>query len=162
MKARRVLLIPVALATLATAGTALGHSAHASASRAVVSTTHSSLGTILVTGSGQTLYLNTGDKPGHFACTGGCLTIWPPLKTSGKPKSSGGAKAAELGTTKGPGGITQVTYNKHPLYTFASASTGTSGEAVNGFFVLSPSGSKVTASKSTTTSGGSGSSYPSY
>jgi predicted lipoprotein with Yx(FWY)xxD motif len=159
MKVKRALLIPVALTTLAMAGTALGQSAHASASRAVIKTTHSSLGTILVTGSGQTLYLNTGDKPGHFACTGGCLTVWPPLTTSGKPKSSGGAKAAELGTTKGPGGVTQVTYNKHPLYTFASASTGTSGEAVNGFFVVSPSGSKVTSKSS---SGGSGSSPPAY
>ena len=32
-----------------------------------------------------------------------------------------------------------MTYNKHPLYTFASAGKGTSGEGVNGFYVVSTS-----------------------
>jgi predicted lipoprotein with Yx(FWY)xxD motif len=149
MKLERVLLIPVALLTLAMAGTAFGESAHASGAAAVVKTTHSSLGTILVTGSGETLYLDSAG-----ACTGGCLSIWPPLTTSGKPKAEGSAKAADLGTTKGPGGVMQVTYAGHRLYTFASAATGTSGEAEGGFYVVSPNGSKVT--KSTKTSGSTG------
>jgi len=161
MKTRKLLFaVSLAAAALASAGAAFGHNAHASAARAVVSTHHTSLGTILVTGSGQTLYLNTGDKPPHFACAGSCLTAWPPYKTGGAPKAAGAAKAANLSTVKGPGGIKMVTYKGHPLYTFASDSKSqpTSGEGVNGFFVVSPSGSKLTASTKTTTTTSSSSS----
>ena len=146
MKKHSIVLVAVALGALALTGSAFGHSAHSSAAT-VVTTKSSSLGTILVTSSGQTLYLDSSDKPGHPACTGSCLSIWPPLKTSGKPKASGAAKASLLGTTKIAGG-SQVTYNGHQLYTFASdtKSNPTSGEGVNGFYVVSPSGSKVTKS----------------
>jgi predicted lipoprotein with Yx(FWY)xxD motif len=149
MKMSRILVVSVALGALGLASSAFGQSAHSSAAT-VVTTKKTSLGTILVTSSGQTLYLDAADKPGRPACTGGCLSIWPPLKASGAPKASGGAKASMLGTTKIAGGITQVTYNKHPLYTFASAATGTSGEGDNGFYVVSPSGGKITKSTKTT------------
>lgn len=149
MKISRVLLVLVALGAFALAGSAFGQSAHSSAAT-VVTTKKTSLGTILVTSSGQTLYLDASDKPGHPACTGSCLSIWPPLKASGTPKASGGAKASMLGTTKIAGGVTQVTYNKHPLYTFASATTGTSGEGENGFYVVSAGGAKITKSIKTT------------
>lgn len=43
-------------------------------------TKKTSLGTILVTGSCKTLYLDVHHTPGHPACKGGCLTVWPPLK----------------------------------------------------------------------------------
>jgi predicted lipoprotein with Yx(FWY)xxD motif len=160
MKLNRASFVPVVVVALALAATALGQSGsgpskHASvhsAASATVSTKTTSLGTVLVTGSGKTLYLDVNDKTGHPACKGGCLTIWPPLKASGTLKASGRAKTAELGTIKLAGGIKQVTYNKHPLYTFASAATGTSGEGENGFYVVSPSGSKVTKASSTTSS----------
>ena len=84
-----------------------------------MNTRHTSLGTILVNGSGQTLYLDVGDKPPHFACTGGCLSAWPPLKAIGTLKAEGAAKQSDLGSVKG-GGFKIVTYNGHPLYTFAS------------------------------------------
>ena len=157
MKIRTVLLVSVALGAFALASSAFGQSAHSSAAT-VVTTKKTSLGTILVTSSGQTLYLDASDKPGHPACTGGCLSIWPPLKASGTLKASGGAKTSMLGTTKIAGGIKQVTYNKHPLYTFASAATGTSGEGDNGFYVVSTSGSKITNSGKTTTTTSSSSS----
>jgi predicted lipoprotein with Yx(FWY)xxD motif len=133
------------------------------ASGTVVTTKKTSLGTMLVTGSGKTLYLDVHDKAGHPACKGGCLTIWPPLKASGKVTAAGGAKKADLGTIKISGGVKQVTYDKHPLYLFATAATGTSGEGVNGFYVVSPSGSKIaksttppatTSTPSTTSTGG--------
>ena len=152
MKIRRALLALVALGALAMATSALAQSAH-SAAATVVTTKKTSFGTILVTSSGKTLYLDAGDKPGHPACKGGCLSIWPPLKASGTLKASGGAKKADLGTTKIAGGIKQVTYNKHPLYTFASGGKGTSGEGVNGFYVVSTSGHKITKSSTTTTTG---------
>jgi predicted lipoprotein with Yx(FWY)xxD motif len=151
MKTHRFVLVAVAIGALALTGSAsaLGQSAHSSAAT-VVTTKKTSFGTILVTSSGQTLYLDASDKPGHPACTGGCLSVWPPLKASGAPKASGGAKASLLGTTKIAGGVKQVTYDGHQLYTFASdtKSNPTSGEGVSGFYVVGPSGSKIT--KSTT------------
>jgi predicted lipoprotein with Yx(FWY)xxD motif len=153
MKRLQLLLALSSIAVLAAATAAFGQSAHASASHTVVTTKQTSLGTILVTSSGQTLYLDVGDKTGHFACTGMCAAAWPVLSTSGAPKAAGKAKASDLGTIK-HGKATQVTYNGHPLYTFTADTKATpvSGEGVNGFYVVSPSGSKITkATKVTTT-----------
>jgi predicted lipoprotein with Yx(FWY)xxD motif len=156
MKPLKLLLLLGAIAALGAGATAaLAHTAHAASGAATVNTKSTKLGTILVTSSGKTLYLDVGDKPPHFACTGGCLGAWPPLQTSGKPKAAGAAKASMLGTVKN-GSLTQVTYNGHPLYTFSSdtSANATSGEGVNGFYVVSPSGAKIThaPSKTTTTS----------
>ena len=147
MKAHRIVLVAVAIAALALTASAFGTPAHSSAAT-VVTTKNTSFGTILVTSSGQTLYLNSHDKPGHPSCTGGCLSAWPPLKASGTPKASGSAKASLLGTTKIAGGAKQVTYKGHQLYTFASdtKSSPTNGEGVNGFYVVSPSGAAITKS----------------
>jgi predicted lipoprotein with Yx(FWY)xxD motif len=159
MKIHRLLLAAVAVGTLALAGSAFGQSAH-SAAATVVTTKKTSLGTILVTSSGRTLYLDAADKPGHPACTGGCLSIWPPLKATGATKASGSAKAADLGTTKIADGVKQVTYKGHPLYTFASdtKSGETSGEGENGFYAVSPSGNKITKPATTTSTTSSSSS----
>jgi predicted lipoprotein with Yx(FWY)xxD motif len=152
MKRLRLLIALTGVAVCASAGVAFGGSAHASAASTIVKTAKTSLGTILVTSSGRTLYLSTGDKPPHFACTGGCLSIWPPLKANGALKAEGAAKAADLRTVKGPAGKV-VTYNGHPLYTFASdtKSGQATGEGQNGFYAVSPSGGKITKPAKTTT-----------
>lgn len=159
---KRITLLAVVAgvaAVFAVSASAFGRTAHVAAAAAVVTTKQTSLGLILVTGSGQTLYLDTADKPGKIACTGGCLSAWPALQTSGKPKAAGKAKASLLGTIKN-GKITQVTYNHHPLYTFASdtKSAPTSGQAQGGFFVVSAGGVKIAkaASAKTTSSGPAG------
>jgi predicted lipoprotein with Yx(FWY)xxD motif len=148
MKTHRIVLVAVAIGALALTGSAFGSSAHSSAATVVTTKKTALYGTILVTSSGKTLYLDSADKPGHPACTGGCLSVWPPLKASGTPKAAGSAKASLLATTKISGGIKQVTYNGHQLYTFASdsASSPTSGEGSNGFYVVSPSGKAITKS----------------
>jgi predicted lipoprotein with Yx(FWY)xxD motif len=145
MKTHRIVLVAVAVGALALAGSAFGRSAHSSAATVVTTKKTSLYGAILVTGSGQTLYLDSADKPGHPACTGGCLSVWPPLKASGTPKATGSAKGSLLGTTKIAGGVKQVTYDGHQLYTFASdsSSSPTSGEGSNGFYVVSPSGKAI-------------------
>lgn len=151
MKTRRALMLVVALGALALTASALARSGH-SAAGTVVTTKKTALGTILVTGSGKTLYLDVHDKTGHPACKGGCLAIWPPLKAGGTVTASGQAKKSLLGTIKTSGGIKQVTYNKHPLYTFASAGgKGTSGQGVNGFWVVSTTGAKITKKAGTHT-----------
>lgn len=161
MKIQRLLLVAVALGALALAGSAFGRSSSHSSGSTVVTTKKVSLGTILVTSSGRALYLDVSDKPGHPACTGQCLAFWPPLKAVGTPEAAGAAKAADLGTIKIAGGIKQVTYKGHPLYTFASDKKAgqTSGEGQNGFYVVSPSGNKVTKKSS---SGGGGYGYSRY
>jgi len=112
------LLATVALSAMALAGlTAVASSATATSAK--VKTGTSSLGTILVDGRSHTLYLFEKDRNGKSSCSGGCAAEWPPLLTKGKPAVAVGAKAALLGTIKRSDGSTQVTYNKHPLYTFS-------------------------------------------
>jgi predicted lipoprotein with Yx(FWY)xxD motif len=121
---------------------------------AKVGVVHSGLGVILVDGRGHTLYLFAKEKHGKSACAGKCASFWPPLIASGKPLAAAGAKSGLLGTTKRRDGRLQVTYNHHPLYTFAK-DTGrgqTNGEEINAFgavwYAISPAGAKVAKSDS--------------
>jgi predicted lipoprotein with Yx(FWY)xxD motif len=119
------------------------------AGRTSVSTASTKLGRVLVNSRGRTLYLFEKDKNGKSACNGTCTTFWPPLIASGKPRATAGAKASLLGTTRRADGRLQVTYNHHPLYTFAKdAMKGqTNGEGVKAFgatwYAVSPAGAKV-------------------
>ena len=125
-------------------------SRHATSARGpLVSTASTSLGKILVDSRGHTLYLFEKDKNGKSACTGKCATFWPPLIAAGKPRAAGSAKASLLGTTKRADGRLQVTYNHHPVYTFAQDTKKgqTHGEGVDAFgaewYAVSPAGRKV-------------------
>jgi predicted lipoprotein with Yx(FWY)xxD motif len=113
----------------------------------------SGLGTILVNGKGQALYVFDKDHhSGHSTCTSECAVEWPPLLLpSGvtKPVAAGGAKASLLGTTRRSGGTLQVTYGGWPLYRFAlDTSPGdVSGQGLNNlgglWYVLSPKGKEI-------------------
>jgi predicted lipoprotein with Yx(FWY)xxD motif len=152
MRRTKLLIALSSAGSLAVLGTALGGAAHAGAPTTVVTTKKSAYGTILATSSGRTLYLDSGDKPPHFACTGGCLQAWPPLLAKGTVKAAGSAKASLLRTVKGPRG-TIVTYHGHPLYTFISdtKSSQTNGEGQTGFEVVDVAGNAVTKKTTTTT-----------
>ena len=91
----------------------------------IVKVSGSSLGKILVNGGGRTLYMFTRDRRNKDRCAGvqGCLGVWPPLLTKGKPIARGGAKSALLGTIKLSDGTMQVTYNGWPLYTYVGDAT---------------------------------------
>ena len=135
-------------------------SSHAASAAPKVAVASSGLGRILVDGRGRTLYLFEKDKHGTSTCTGQCAGFWPPLIASGKPLATAGAKASLLGTIKRPDGRLQVTYNHHPLYTFAKDTSKhqTNGEAINAFgaewYALSASGAKVGKSKATSSNTG--------
>jgi predicted lipoprotein with Yx(FWY)xxD motif len=109
----------------------------------------SKLGKILVDAKGRSLYLFEADKGTMSACGGACATVWPPLTTTGKPTAGTGVSASKLGTAKRDDGSTGVTYNGHPLYTYAgdSAPGQTNGEGIDGFgaewYVLSGAGDKI-------------------
>jgi predicted lipoprotein with Yx(FWY)xxD motif len=159
----RMIVAAAAVAALAAASLALAtpttHAAQAKG--AVVSTAKTSLGRILVNSSGRTLYLFEKDRKGMSACTGQCVSFWPPLITKGKPRATGGVKASLLGTTKRADGRLQVTYNHHPLYRFVEDTKKgqTKGEGMDAFgakwYAISTAGAKVVkASPSPPSSGG--------
>jgi predicted lipoprotein with Yx(FWY)xxD motif len=128
------------------------------ASGTLVASASTSYGTILVTSTGMTLYMNTGDSPTTSVCTGSCLAVWPPLTTIGRPRAGPGVEARLLGTLTRSGGSEQVTYNGHPLYTFAHdiAPGQVNGEGIVHFggtwYVLDAAGQPVTQAVSSTTS----------
>jgi predicted lipoprotein with Yx(FWY)xxD motif len=118
-----------------------------------VASTTTALGTILVDGSGRTLYLFSGDHGGRSACVGACATVWPPFVPATSPVGGAGVAAAELGTTTRAEGAKQLTYNGHPLYRYAGDRTSgdTRGQGLRQFgetwYVVAPCGrANVTSS----------------
>jgi predicted lipoprotein with Yx(FWY)xxD motif len=73
---------------------------------------------IAVNSKGAAVYTLSGDSAKHMECTKAnhCFSAWPPVTVKGKPTMSG--LKGTLGTFKNSG-VTQVTLNGHPLYTFA-------------------------------------------
>ena len=81
---------------------------------------HTALGPILTTAEGLTVYAFEADKGSTSACTGACAAAWPPVTTSGGPiVAGGGASTSLVAQTTRAGGVHQLTYAGHPLYTFA-------------------------------------------
>jgi predicted lipoprotein with Yx(FWY)xxD motif len=119
------------------------------ASGAIVKTSTTKLGRILVDSRGHSLYLFEKDKRGRSACYSACAKVWQPLLTSGKPVAGPGAKASLLGMTTRTGGSHQVTYAGHPLYRFSldKQPGQTKGEGSKAFgadwYVVSPAGKKI-------------------
>ena len=77
-------------------------------------------GSVLVNSDGMPLYVFSSDTGGTSACTGDCTSEWMPLASQGSPAAGTGVDASLLGTITRDDGTMQVTYNGHPLYTFAS------------------------------------------
>ncbi len=118
--------------------------------------TDAKLGKILVDSKGMTLYIFTKDQPDKSNCTGGCLTAWPPLLTTGAPAAGDGVTASMLGTATLADGSKIVTYNHMPLYYWAGDTKpgDTSGQDVQKvWYVVNPDGKPVEDASS------SGSSY---
>jgi len=132
------------------------------------------VGTVLVNGSGMTLYMLTSEKGGTLTCTdeNGCTKVWPDTELpSGvaAPIAGTGIDASKLSTIKGPSGSLYITYAGWPLYTY----TGDSGPGQakglgivsfgGTWYPLSPAGAQITStsgsSGGTTTSSSGGSGY---
>ncbi len=115
---KRVLIL-IAVTAISTSLTAT--LAGASGSRAKLELRRTSVGTILVNGSGFTVYAFTRDAKDQDACARirGCLGAWPPVTTTGgRPAAGRGLEAKLIGTVTLKGGTKQVTYAGHPLYTY--------------------------------------------
>lgn len=131
----------IATASIALTLVAAGAAYAAAQSGTVVDIHKTSHGKVLATSKGRTLYLYTPDGKNKSHCTGSCAAIWPPLKTTGKPKAGMGVRQSLLGQTSKH----QVTYHGHPLYTYTGDSKAgqTNGEGSGGtWFVVTASGKK--------------------
>jgi predicted lipoprotein with Yx(FWY)xxD motif len=108
----------------------------------------STYGSALVDAQGRTLYLFTNDTQNGdaSACTGDCLTKWPPLLTTNDPVAGEGVDASLLGTITRDDGTMQVTYNGWPLYYYAedTAAGDANGQAVGSvWYLVSPEGEAI-------------------
>lgn len=133
---------------------------------AVLKTGQTSLGTVVVNGQGMTAYVFDKDtaNSGTSACTGACVSFWPPIKTpTGTPQVSG--VTGKVGAITLPGGTKQVTLNGLPLYTYAADSKAgdATGQGSQGFgagwWVVQPDGTKLTSAPAATPSPYSGQGY---
>jgi predicted lipoprotein with Yx(FWY)xxD motif len=131
---------------------------------ALRTTSNSSLGTIVVDGSGRTLYRFDKDSasPPTSNCTGACAQLWPPILV-GTQITLSGINRSLLGTIKRSDGAVQLTLNGWPLYRYEgdSAPGQTNGEGVGGvWFAVRPTGAKALSATSSgtgaATSGASG------
>jgi len=123
-------------------------SAPASATATELKVAESKLGPIVVDGKGLSVYYFTKDTKdsGTSACTGGCLTAWPPVTTTAAAPSAEGVTGT-LGTITTPDGKKQVTINGMPIYYFEKdkAAGDVLGQGVNSvWYLVAPSGEMIT------------------
>ena len=136
----------------ASSAPATGSSASASTTGTVITTHAGSAGAFLTNGSGRAVYLWAKDGMNMSACSGACAAAWPPVPATGKLTATGGAKASDLGTITRSDGTKQATYDGHPLYYFVgdSAAGQANGQGSDNFgakwWLVAPSGAKITAS----------------
>ena len=99
---------------------------------ATVTTAESDFGPILTDADGMTIYFFANDTEGTSTCEGECLANWPPVTVEGEPAAGEGV-TAELGTTTGTDGSTQLTVNGFPAYYFIgdAAAGDTNGQGVS-------------------------------
>ena len=144
MKRPRIMIAGVGLAALAAAGavtaaSASGTPAARATGAATVRTASATVGgkteTILVDSQGLPLYIYRPDTATTSRVTGGLARLWPPLTS---PAVAGAGVTGKISVLKDMN-VQQVTYNGHPLYTFADDHAGqVTGQGVQNFFVATP------------------------
>ncbi len=97
------------------------------------------------------MYSYRPDTAAKSFVTGSLARLWPPL-TSAAPTAAGvNGKLSVLNDVNGH----QVTYNGHPLYTFAGDHAGqVTGQGVQNFFVATPGLTPLTTSSAGTAPAG--------
>jgi predicted lipoprotein with Yx(FWY)xxD motif len=158
MKRPRIIIAGAGLAALAAAGGITAASASGSTSATATSaatnpaaatvrtasvTVDGKTETILVNRQGLPLYIYRPDTATRSLVSGGLARLWPPLTS---PAVAGAGVTGKLAVLKDVNGQ-QVTYNGHPLYTFADDQAGqVTGQGVQNFFVATPGTASITMS----------------
>jgi predicted lipoprotein with Yx(FWY)xxD motif len=145
---KRIYLLLAGVLIAAVSGSAVA-SAHAARATQVV-LRHTSIGSILMTSSGFTLYEFTHDHGATNSCLRihECPQVWPALESAGAPVAGSGVRGSLLSSIRIAGGARQVTYAGHPLYRYSGDGRGTTGYVgINAFggnwYALNASGHAV-------------------
>ena len=113
------------------------------------------LGTVVVDGTGYTLYRFDKDKPkpSKSNCNGSCATQWPPVLVASAAEAKevklDGVDAGAVNTVKRADGKLQLTIGGWPVYRYSGdkAAGDTTGQGVGKvWFAVTPAGKKAVAS----------------
>lgn len=124
-------------------------STSSAAAAALAVTTNSSLGQIVTTGAGRTVYRYDADSsnPSKSNCTGACASIWPPVVVTGSSMPAvAGVSSGMLGEITRSDGSKQLTLAGWPLYTYAgdTAAGTANGQGSGGtWWAVTPTGAKA-------------------
>lgn len=124
-----------------TAGTATTTAAGSTSGATVQVATVGTLGKVLVTADGHTLYLFEKDSGTTSSCVGQCMGAWPPYTSMTAPTAGTGVTAAKLTTATGSAPH-QVVYNGHLLYEFSGdkKSGDANGVGIPSWYPVTPQG----------------------
>jgi predicted lipoprotein with Yx(FWY)xxD motif len=134
---KRIILLPLTSLVLAACGQATSANPPRAqppvTSTAVQTVANPTLGSVLTTSAGRTLYYFAPERGGTVVCTGQCTGIWLPLIAPNGLLSTPAALPGTLSTLRRSEG-TQVTYSEWPLYTFSgdTASGDINGQGAQG------------------------------
>lgn len=133
--------------------------AGAASSKATLSVAKTSLGYIVAGPDGRTVYQYDKDikGAGKSSCAGPCLAAWPPVTTTGTPKTPG--ITGTVGTITTADGKKQVTLDGWPLYYYTGdgGAGDVNGQGIQGiWWALTAKGAKVTQPPGNGNSTGSG------
>ncbi len=84
----------------------------------------SGIGTVLVNGSGRTLYVAAQESDGNLKCADACLSVWAPAIAPSSVTTPAGVPGTIATITRADSGKKQLTYDGSPLYTFAGDQPG--------------------------------------
>ena len=117
---------------LGVTGLAAAPAGAATAKKVVLTASVPGIGIILVDSHGHALYTHTDANGQDVACTGACMTAWPPLTVAAGAKVKAPKGVKKLGTNST---THQVTATGLPLYRFSldTQAKTAKGEGVNAF-----------------------------
>jgi predicted lipoprotein with Yx(FWY)xxD motif len=126
----------------------------APAGPALTASPTAALGTVVVDGTGYTLYRFDKDKPkpSKSNCNGSCATQWPPVLVASAAEAKevklDGVDAGAVNTVKRTDGKLQLTIGGWPVYRYSGdkAAGDTTGQGVGKvWFAVTPAGKKAVA-----------------
>ena len=125
MQRRWALVVVIALAVSGSAVVPSAFAAHRSVDRPargrpVLSIGSTLVGSLLVNGRGDTVFMFTKDKHNRDVCRTikGCETDWPAVTTKGRLVLGRGINRKLVGTIPYKGKVRELTYDGRPLHTY--------------------------------------------